>query len=1016
MHTPPRPLLALALAVALVAGAVPLLPSGPRPTVASVVAPFAPTASAPVAPGVRHDDGAMTTTAGSQDIHLVEIDPATPGIVFHASLSNDHIAGLETVSAQAARQSAEGHRVVAAINGDVWAGTANDLERAPNGIHIEDGELMAAASSARPTFGIDASGRPMLGSVDTDIVLTNADGARFTIARVNSLRRSGELALYTPRFGSRTSTAATGVDVVIAGVTLPLTTTGTWTGTVAEVRTAGSYPIADGTFVLTGPSTSSIRFLTPGEPVSIQTSITPGWETASQAVGGREWIVQNGAPYIYPVSDTVTQRHPRSAIGITGDGKVIMAAADGRQSDSDGLTLAELADFMIAHGAVSAINLDGGGSSTLVARQPGDLNASVINEPSGGAQRAVTNSIQVISLIPTGPLSQLTLRPGSATIYERTSLSLQAIGQDAAYNPVPVADSPVSWSVDSAIGTVDPSGRFTASTAGSGTIRATAGGVQGQATITVLADTTPPTVPAPTVAFPSDGRLTSTVPITVRWDAGQDVGSGLAGYQLQTSTGGGAWADVPLASAGTRTVALRLLRDTTYEFQARALDVAGNASAWMPSGAFHVLVLPETAGSISYHGHWDKLRSVNYDGGVARSTAVAGAWARMGFTSSAVAWVVARRPDRGTARVLVDGEDAGTVSLAAAKPRSGVMLVTRSWPTAGRHTLEIRNLGTKGRPRIDIDGYIILQPVAGSAPPPMANQTPAPPSTPVPTPAPPAPTPAPTPAPGAASSAEAVLVGAGDIASCGLDEDGQTASVVSAIDGTVFTAGDNAYESGTPSEFRDCYGPTWGTLLSRTRPAPGNHDYVTSGASGYFGYFGARAGTAGQGWYAYDLGAWRIYSLNSNCADVGCGAGSAQEQWLKADLAANPRQCVAAIWHHPEFSSGQHGNSTAMRAVWDDLYAADADVVINGHDHDYERFAPQTPAGAASAARGIREFVVGTGGAAIRPFATVRANSQVRNAATHGVLKLTLRSGAYGWEFLPAGSGTFRDSGQANCH
>jgi len=260
-----------------------------------------------------------------------------------------------------------------------------------------------------------------------------------------------------------------------------------------------------------------------------------------------------------------------------------------------------------------------------------------------------------------------------------------------------------------------------------------------------------------------------------------------------------------------------------------------------------------------------------------------------------------------------------------------------------------------------------------------------------------------------------VLVGAGDIASCGLTADSATAKVAAGIAGTVSTAGDNAYEGGTAAEFQDCYGPTWGAFRDRTNPAPGNHDYGTSGAGGYFGYFGTRAGPVGTGWYAYDLGAWRIYALNSNCTKVSCAAGSEQEQWLPADLATSPRACVLAYWHHPRFSSGEHGNDTGVTPLWNALYEAGAEVIVNGHDHDYERFAPQSPGGAADPARGIRELVVGTGGASLRSFSTIRANSEVRNSTTYGVLKLTLSSGSYTWEFVPAGSGTFKDSGSGTC-
>ncbi len=235
------------------------------------------------------------------------------------------------------------------------------------------------------------------------------------------------------------------------------------------------------------------------------------------------------------------------------------------------------------------------------------------------------------------------------------------------------------------------------------------------------------------------------------------------------------------------------------------------------------------------------------------------------------------------------------------------------------------------------------------------------------------------------------LVGAGDIASCGSSGDEATAALLERIAGTVFTAGDNAYDNGTTREFAQCYGPTWGRELARTMPAPGNHDYNTPGAAGYFRYFESAAGDPSQGWYARDLGTWRVYVLNSDCWAIGgCGAGSAQQRWLAADLAANPRQCVLAIWHHPRFSSGEHGGSTATEALWQTLQAAGAEIVINGHDHDYERFAPQTATGAADPS-GLAEFVVGTGGRSHYGFRATAANSVVRNGDTYGVPSPTSR-------------------------
>ncbi len=278
------------------------------------------------------------------------------------------------------------------------------------------------------------------------------------------------------------------------------------------------------------------------------------------------------------------------------------------------------------------------------------------------------------------------------------------------------------------------------------------------------------------------------------------------------------------------------------------------------------------------------------------------------------------------------------------------------------------------------------------------------------------------PAPGAGSPITAtaadddpVLVGAGDVADCRRSADTRTAELIDGIAGHVFAAGDLAYPTGSARQFRDCYGPTWGRFRSRTSPAVGNHEYETAGARGYFDYFGSSAGARGKGWYAYDLGTWRIYVLNSNCAIVRCGPDSAQGRWLRADLAAHPRACVAAIWHHPLFSSGEHGSNARSRRLWAPLAAAGADLVLSGHDHDYERFAPQTVDGDPSP-DGIREFVVGTGGAPLREFGRVAANSVARSAAAHGVVKLTLGTGGYTWTFVPVRGKTYADAGSAACH
>ena len=240
----------------------------------------------------------------------------------------------------------------------------------------------------------------------------------------------------------------------------------------------------------------------------------------------------------------------------------------------------------------------------------------------------------------------------------------------------------------------------------------------------------------------------------------------------------------------------------------------------------------------------------------------------------------------------------------------------------------------------------------------------------------------------------------------------------------VLPLGDEQYNCGGYQAFVQSYDPTWGRVLAMSHPVAGNHEYLTSGgtdcsaasdAAGYFEYFGSNAGPSGKGYYSYNIGAWHIIALNSNCDKVGgCGGGSPQYNWLQADLAANTSLCTLAYWHHPLFSSGGY-TSSAVKAFWTLLYTYHADVVLNGHAHIYERFAAQTPS-AVLDSHGIREFIVGTGGDNHTALTTTAANSEVRNGSTFGVLRIILHSGSYAWKFTPEGGATFTDSGSTACH
>jgi hypothetical protein len=302
-----------------------------------------------------------------------------------------------------------------------------------------------------------------------------------------------------------------------------------------------------------------------------------------------------------------------------------------------------------------------------------------------------------------------------------------------------------------------------------------------------------------------------------------------------------------------------------------------------------------------------------------------------------------------------------------------------SWSTSLARTVRIEVEGTDGRPRVDVDAFLVL----GE---PMSK----------------------------------TLVGAGDIGQCGREGPGLTAALADSITGIVYTTGDNAYPSGTAAEFAECYDPTWGTFKARTRPSPGNHDYATSGAGPYYDYFGDNAGPGRRGWYTYQAGTWRVYSLNSEdckAANSFCAPGSAQYEWLKADMAANPHSCSLAYWHRPRFSSGYHGGSSRMATITELLYEHGADVVLAGHDHTYERFARVDPQARPDEVRGIRHFVIGTGGAGLYRFERPALSiTETRQADVHGVLRLDLHPGSYDWDFVPTVDGVYTDTGSGTCH
>jgi alkaline phosphatase len=267
----------------------------------------------------------------------------------------------------------------------------------------------------------------------------------------------------------------------------------------------------------------------------------------------------------------------------------------------------------------------------------------------------------------------------------------------------------------------------------------------------------------------------------------------------------------------------------------------------------------------------------------------------------------------------------------------------------------------------------------------------------------------------------ATLLAAGDIADCSSEGAQLTATLVESLPGTVAALGDTAYPSGSASDFANCYDPTWGRFKNRTRPALGNHEYVTGNADAYFAYFGRKAAPPG-GYYSYELGSWHVVVVNSNCDQIGgCGTESAQMRWLRADLAHHPTRCTVAYWHHPRFSSGPHAVTDpdpeiAMQPIWATLAKAGAEIVLNGHEHLYQRFAPLKASGRIDLAHGMREFIVGTGGGPSYPTVKITVGSKKVVTYRWGVLRLELANNGYRWAFLAAPGGAALDSGSGSCH
>lgn len=693
----------------------------PAPARAAIVAAYEAAGGQQIAPGVEHSWGAVDSDLGRSQVHFVEVDPTTPGIHFETSLARDRVTSRERTTSQALRQSREEHRVVVTTNGSTF-GSWPAGHVAARGLNVRDGELLTAGrigSSTGPilSFAVDRAGRPMIGAPTLDVRLVLPDGSAGRIDRVNQGRLANEAVLYTPRFDSHTWTDASGLEVVISVDGLPLAPDGTYQGTVTAVRSgAGDSPIAAGQLVVsaTGAAADAFGALVAGDEVTLELAIEDGWQDILHAVGGRELLVRDGEIEILPYRpDHLIVAHPRTAVGVTAEGKVLLAVVDGRSMDSAGLMLEELAAMMIERGAVSALNLDGGGSSTMAVRSPGQVEVGIVNVPSDGDERTVATTLQVISTLPTGPLEALVLSPSSLTLLTGESAQLAVGGHDGRYGGISLDPAQISWGSDGGAISVDDSGHVRALEPGGASVTVRYHGLSARAEVTVLADDEPPFLAPPRVSF----RLGAAAKkkravLDIRWTASDSDGT-VTTVELERRIDSGDWFSEPLATATAVTHSRVFAFGLRHQLRVRATDAAGNTSQWVEGPAFVLEAYNELSAQVQRVGSWQQRTTSTAIGGKYARSGVPGESAALDYAGAQVAWVGQRGPLHGRADIYLGGVYVARVGLKSSYllPRQLLFVSPRqALFAAGEGGIEVRNVAPADRPRVDLDAFIVLRP------------------------------------------------------------------------------------------------------------------------------------------------------------------------------------------------------------------------------------------------------------------------------------------------------------------
>ncbi|MEO6350495.1 MAG: phosphodiester glycosidase family protein [Candidatus Limnocylindrales bacterium] len=699
----------------------------PAHAAAQILQAYSVLESGPVAPGVTHESGTAEASAGTQQVNVLTVAPGASDVHFETSLPMDRVSARESVTAQALRRSSEGQRVIGAVNANLWSTwgdfTTEAIAYSPIGLSIVKGELITSQWGFQPAFGERGDGSRVVGAPFQGVEVTFPDDTTQWIQEVNSRRDPEQMNLYTPRFDTHTWTDALGVEVVLETGGATLTPQGVIEATVVEVRAdIGDAPIGPTQFVLSAAGTPAewLRPLLPGDEVTISTHTAPEWTDVSEAVGGAELLVADGVLQTYSPRrpDAVLKPQPRTAIGIRDDGGIVLVVVDGRSSLSRGVTNAEMGELLISLGVVDAVNLDGGGSTTMAVRRPGDLDVSVANRPSDGVQRTVSTSLQLVSTSLTTEMTKVVISTGSDNVYVDETHQLVAKGHDANFNGIELDQTLAAFSKTGDAATLSSTGLLYAVSVGQielGLVYGELGEFTTTRTLDIERDGAPPIVSPPTASLAFDAQAgTSTMGVNVAW-AATDVAGVVASMQLQRRVDDGSWSGTPLPSPLETSLRRVLTYGRRYQFRVRATDDSGNRSAWTYGPIYRVdnIAIPSVA--IPDYGTWvTKATSKAIGGSFSRSDVriKPQPWAAGAFTGIQAALISVKAPKSGFVQVHYDGSDLGSTSLyRSTKQMRSVVFMTQiadaDQPTQ-QHWLDLRNVSSSSRPFVDLDSLLVL--------------------------------------------------------------------------------------------------------------------------------------------------------------------------------------------------------------------------------------------------------------------------------------------------------------------